>query len=243
MPATFPTLSGGYSLTSYPADRSVSMPVEVVRFISGAEQRWRSGPALNAWQFTLRLNAIDLATVITFFDTVKGAYDTTWTFPFDGSTYTNCVFETDEFTFQRRGAPNIYHLDVRVRQCRQSVSLPTAPAAYPAINGGVITQLPYSEIRRWNTSTNRMANGRQYSWSNWNAPRRAWQLNYPVITYAEAFAILDAYMGAGGAWGTFDFTDPRNGSTYTARFSGNELGIKYQSLNQCSMAVALEEVP
>ena len=155
------------------------------------------------------------------------------------------VFETDEFAFQRRGAANIYELDVRVRQCRQSITLPTAtPSPYPTINGGVITQYPYSEIRKWNTSTNRMANGRQFSWSNWTAPRRAWKLNYPVITYAEALTILDMYLRMRGGWSTFTFYDPRIGTgvPYTARFSGNELGIKYQSVSLCSMSVELEEV-
>lgn len=226
--AVFPTLAKGAILLS--PQRSVAVPVEIVTFMDGHEQRWRSAPILQSWALTVRCNSTDLASVLGFFDTAKGAYDSTWTFGFDGLSSTNCVFESDDAVLQRKVAANLYEISLKIRQCRQSLTQSTAPTSWPSINGGVMTQYPYSETRRWATIVNKMANGMQFAYSKYSSPKRLWNLAYPAITAAEASTLLSAFLNLGGAWREFSLVDPRTGIAFPhCRIDSQAMALTYNA--------------
>lgn len=242
MPASFPTLSQAHC-TLYPCDRAISAPVHVAKFLNGSEQRWRTAPVLNEWMLLIRATSADVTAIQNFWDTVKGAYDSTWTLTFDGETFTNCVFEADDLVIERPGASASWKVQLKVRQCVQSMVAPSAPTAYPTINGGVVTQYPYSATRKWATTRNRMPNGKQWAWAEWTAPRRTWQLNYPNITPAEASDLLDCFVGAGGQWGSFSFTDVGGAAYATCRFGMDSFNLRYLGKSECSVSgVVIEEL-
>jgi len=235
MPAIFPTLAAGAILLS--PQRTVSAPVEIVTFQDGHEQRWPSAPILQAWNLTVRCNSTDLASMLSFIDTVKGGYDSTWTFGFDGASYTNCVFDLDDYVLQRKALANLYEITLKIRQTRQSLSMGSALTAWPTINGGVMTQYPYSETRKWATAKAAMSNGLQYAYSRWVYPKRMWNLAYPVITATEAAALLTAFLQARGPWREFSLTDPRTGSTFShCRLDSQSIQMTY---NAGTMATAV----
>lgn len=241
MPAIFPTLSAG-AITLSPI-RSLAAPVEIVQFMDSTEQRWPTAPLLYSWSLNLRLRPADMTAVQDFFDTVKGAYDSTWTFPFDGTNYTNMVFESDDLVRERKTAANIYYASVKVRQCKPMITPGTGPSAWPNINGAVITQYPYSETRRWKTLANRMPNGLQYAWNDRNFPIRLWNLAYPMITPSEAGTLLSAYVNAGGAWRSFAVTDPRTGVTYSnCRVDSPGMAFAYNGTRQIATSVVIAEL-
>lgn len=98
MAGSFPTLASG-SVAKFPTTRTVGFNTEVERFLNDKEQRYANHRALNSFDLVYSsLNATDLATLRTFFETQKGQLDPTWSITFAGTTYSNMVFTHDDFT-------------------------------------------------------------------------------------------------------------------------------------------------
>src|SRR5438309_5966762 len=98
MPSVFPTFVRG-NVWLAPATRAISAPTRVVQFLNDKEQRWRSADIQESWTLTYsNLLYTEIQAIQNFFLTVKGAYDTTWTFPFEGTSFTLMCFDQDDFT-------------------------------------------------------------------------------------------------------------------------------------------------
>ena len=81
-----------------PLARKLSMPTRVIEFLDGSEQRWAAGDPLNAFTVTFAdVPAAELAAVQSWWNTIKGAFDATWSFvDADGTTYPHMAAEGDE---------------------------------------------------------------------------------------------------------------------------------------------------
>lgn len=89
----YPTLTSG----STTLVRISRRPVRVLKFSSGAEQRWRMAKQLEG--FTLNhagISKADMLTLKAFFAGRKGSFDV-FDFVFAGTTYSNCSLDSDEF--------------------------------------------------------------------------------------------------------------------------------------------------
>ena len=100
--STFPKLKTGATL-QYPAQKEVRFATEVLRFIDGAEQRFREYQTpLRRW--VIRLDLLDqseMQTLREFFRTQAGAAESfTFTDPWDGTTYANCSIEGGDLVQQ-----------------------------------------------------------------------------------------------------------------------------------------------
>jgi hypothetical protein len=95
--ATFPLLKTK-AVAQYPAMRAVRFENQVLRFVDGAEQRYRdsAGP-LHAW--TIPLNELDeteLTAIVDFFEINQGRFGNfSFVDPWDGHEYPNCSIECD----------------------------------------------------------------------------------------------------------------------------------------------------
>ncbi len=103
--AFFPTLKTG-AVMQYPAKRTLRFVTGVMRFLDGAEQRYRDNPSvLHEW--TIRLDLLDegeLAALEQFFIANQGAFGSfSFTDPWDGTTYPDCSLAGDTFEFQLQG--------------------------------------------------------------------------------------------------------------------------------------------
>jgi len=98
--STFPQLKTG-AVAQYPASRGLRFQNQVLRFLDGAEQRYRdsAGP-LHAWEIQLAaLDESEIAALEQFVLDTQGAFGSfTFTDPWDGKTYTNCSLATDEIS-------------------------------------------------------------------------------------------------------------------------------------------------
>jgi uncharacterized protein DUF2460 len=96
--ASFPTLKTT-AIAQYPAGKELRFRNQVLRFLDGAEQRYRdaSGP-LRRWQ--IRLSALDereMAALEAFFATQQGCFGSfAFTDPWDSETYPDCSFAGGE---------------------------------------------------------------------------------------------------------------------------------------------------
>lgn len=86
------------AIAQYPTTNSVRFENQVVRFLDGAEQRYRdsSGP-LHQWEIRLdQLDESEMAAVEQFFAAHQGSFGNfAFTDPWDGLVYPNCRFSSD----------------------------------------------------------------------------------------------------------------------------------------------------
>src|SRR5215210_3731821 len=96
---TFPILRTG-AVQQYPAGRSSYFNTQIVTFLDGTEQRYRSAPILRKW--TIQAEMLDpgeLADLERFFADQQGAFESfAFTDPFDGTEYPDCSFDLGRFT-------------------------------------------------------------------------------------------------------------------------------------------------
>ena len=97
--ASFPTLRSG-ALSQYPSTREVRNDVRVLRFLDGTEQRYPSiGSGKKRWvlQFA-SVSEDELQALHQFFSEQQGRFGRfSFTDPWDGTEYTDCSFDQDEF--------------------------------------------------------------------------------------------------------------------------------------------------
>lgn len=89
---TFPTLSTG-AVAQYPLPLSVSSPAQTIRFIDGADQRFRTrAGGLRTWRITLEfLNEDEIYQLEAFFESVQGQYSSfLFPDPYTGQLVPNC---------------------------------------------------------------------------------------------------------------------------------------------------------
>jgi hypothetical protein len=105
MNATFPPLKTS-SVAQYPARRTVAYQNQVLRFVDGAEQRYRdcAGP-LHRWEIRLsQLDESEMAALETFLETCQGAFGSfAFTDPWDGATYPDCSLVADDLALTAAG--------------------------------------------------------------------------------------------------------------------------------------------
>ncbi len=103
--ATFPVLSTG-AVTQYPLGVTTGQSAQVIRFIDGTDQRYRTqGRMLRQWQIHLSLlNEDELTAIEAFFVEQLGGFSTfTFPDPYSGTAVANCRFGQDAFQLELEG--------------------------------------------------------------------------------------------------------------------------------------------
>lgn len=129
MPVTnFPTAALPYKYhLKYPVARTSTRATKIQQFEGDAEVRWVS--QLPVVRFTLVYNDIDLASVIIlreFFESQIGASTSVFTLTLDQTysstnlVYNNLLFDTDEFSAIQSQKPNLWTVELPMRQTRAS---------------------------------------------------------------------------------------------------------------------------
>lgn len=227
----------------YPVTRRVSVPTRIVKFGSDHEQRWRTAPILNGWDLVFnRLKLADRTALETFFDTQKGAFDSTWTFPFLSTNYTSMVFDQDEFTAVE-AFPNRYDVTLKIQQVKKSGTYATGgTAVFPTLNNGIVTQRPFTASRAFRTIRNQMESGLQYARAERNSPLLSWKVEFPAITSTELGTLLDFFCAMLGSYKTFSFTDPQTTTTHAnCRFGQDVFESRYVTQGQCATALMIQQ--
>ena len=94
----FPTLKTG-AVVQYPAQKSLGFSTDVLRFVDGAEQRFRNYQApLRRWLIRVEmLDEAELHVLTDFFREQAGSAGSfAFTDPWDGNKYATCSMEADE---------------------------------------------------------------------------------------------------------------------------------------------------
>ncbi len=93
---TFPRLAFG-SVVQYPAGNTTSFSNQVLSFVDGSEQRYRTAAPLRRWVIQLELLAeAELNALEQFFSLTQGSFDTfAFPDPFSTVTYPSCYLAND----------------------------------------------------------------------------------------------------------------------------------------------------
>ena len=100
--AIFPKLKTG-AVLQYPAARGLRFANQVVRFLDGTEQRFRTAPAARRrWEVRLDfLDESEIAEIDLFFQENQGVFGSfSFTDPWDGTEYPNCSLEAGELRME-----------------------------------------------------------------------------------------------------------------------------------------------
>lgn len=107
---------------------------------------------------------------------------------------------------------------------------------FPTLPG---TKINVIRTPRWSTKIHTSASGREQRVRFYDAPLYDFELTIEVLrqgvingkTYAEAKTLVDFYNAMGGAWDSFYYVDPYDGTTRTVRFAEDKLPISRLMLN------------
>lgn len=237
MAGTFP------SIRLQQVTRTLSVPTRVVQFLDDTEQRWRCADPLNAWALTFTgMSAADRDSLRNFVATQKGAYDSSWTFGFFLVNYTNMAFEDDSFV-EVESQPRRWDCSVKFRQTAKSGTYASGlTAVYPTINGGVVTQRPFTRRKTFLTTRNDVPTGKRYAWYERGNPLASWVCDYSAITGLELIALCDFFVSMGGQYGEFTFTDPEDATVHTkCRFAQDDFSARYIGPNHAAVTLAIQE--
>jgi hypothetical protein len=103
--SAFPKLKTG-AVVQYPASRGLAHATEVLRFLDGTEQRYRTrGPAGRRWAIRLDLlDETEIARLQEFFVAAQGRFGSfSFEDPWDASVHPDCSLEVDEFAVELLG--------------------------------------------------------------------------------------------------------------------------------------------
>ena len=101
----FPKLKTG-AVAQYPAGRALVHATEVLRFLDGTEQRYRTRAAAGRrWTIHLKLlDETEVARLQEFFITEQGRFGSfSFEDPWDGSVHADCSLEDDNFEVELLG--------------------------------------------------------------------------------------------------------------------------------------------
>lgn len=252
MPVTLPTVFGG-AQALYPLVMRVSFDTGVTINCDMSEQRWKKGPPLFSftWQYSL-IDTADLGSFLTFFNSELGAFATNWSFVLGSATYANMALDFDTFTAIERN-DKLYGFSIQAGQTQnKSYAIPSVSGDFPQWNNSTAVgiQKPYQRSIRLMTSTGRSQGGYRYNFAWWangqtNMPASSlhrWQLQYPVLSDAQAAAMLQFFLGKQGRLTSFTFTDFDTSTAYTTvRFDQDTLEVRYNGPNSTSMQMNLVE--
>jgi hypothetical protein len=237
-------------MPSYPTDPAWATPIVVsLEFQTtiatgknGTEQRWALHPGKQSW--VLPYGMLTLAqrdTLLSFFETCKGAYDQTISLTINGATFTGCYLDGDAMSFTE-SKPTQFEGSVTIRQVSRTRDVGSVPTDFPALSTGAKLQLPYTHSKTFNTVSVK-TEGSRFAYPNRSTTLRTWTVGGSVLTDAEAQAIWDCFRYARGRWATFGFTDPDSATRYAnCRFGADKLDWHILGAGVNSLQTTIQEL-
>jgi hypothetical protein len=250
VPTALPIIRGD-SQALYPFTRVISFDTIVRVFQNGTQQRSVGRFGLNRFELNYtKLSQTQKNTIKAAITSAKGAFDSTLTLTLGGTTYTNLSIDSDEWA-ATEATTTQYSAPLKVSQSlSQNLSPGTLGTAFPSLANGTMCQLPYTQKKRFQTQTSRMAAGPKYSYAEFaggltgfpSDGLMAWELGNEHLTDADLATVTAHFIANYGRFGEFSFTD-EDSVTYTkVHYASDELQIRYAGPNDSAARVALEVV-
>lgn len=166
--------------------------------------------------------------------------------------YTNCVFDDDSFDWtenqegQWSGEINFHQV------AAGGAATARYKGSFPGIgpSGNQVTGFPFTSSAQFSTLMNDMQTGARVSYAQWGAgrpgfpsrPLKRWTLPLTTLNDADLITLEGHFIGCGGKYRTFAFTDPETQKHYTSvRYDMDQLKITHVDYGISSATVQLIE--
>jgi hypothetical protein len=87
-------------------------------------------------------------------------------------------------------------------------------ADFPKLKTGAAVQYPFSTTLAYQNQTCTFVDGTQQRYRGCMSPITQWEIRLTELDEGELAAIEEFFLTNQGAFGTFSFTDPRDGQVY-----------------------------
>lgn len=227
-----------------PLTRTLAFQTGIARGLDSTEQRWSITPGDESFELNYQdLITSDRDSLLTFIESVKGKFDSTWSFVFNGTTYTNCFFDLDKIEFMEQSTPGLSTAKIVVRQVRR-VADSGSPGSFPALSSGADgapMQLPYTLGRQYDVIAVKTEQSRS-AWYNRATGFRTWSVGGPTLVDADALALWDHFRKCHGKLATFSMTDPDSALVYSScRYGSDSLNWIYNGPRQNQIQATVEQ--
>jgi hypothetical protein len=220
------------------------LPTRVHRALDDSEVRWQSSAPLQRFRLVYSdISSADLTTLQSWFDSVKGGFDSTWDFTLGGVTYSYCALSEDAFRIQEVN-PELFNLTLAFGQVKKS-SMPAGSggASFPALTSAIITRRPWKYRREFMNSRRDSPTGTRYAYYHRATPLMFWEVGGENLPDADVSTMLAYFVLQKGNRGTFSFTDPQTSTVYsTVRFDQEMFESRLVGPNEQNCYVRLAEV-
>jgi hypothetical protein len=178
--------------------------------------------------------------------TAKGQLATNLSLTYLGTTWNNLSLDSDSFEAVERTTTQ-YDTKLSFSQTAAQLSPGTAGQPFPTFSGA-ISQLPWTQRKRFFSTVNRLTSGPKYTWA-WfgsgltNFPTdglMGWQAGGPSLTDTDLAALIAHFVANYGRFNDFSYTD-EDGTTYTkTHYAEDSLVITSNQPNESNVSLGLE---
>ena len=209
--------------------------------------RWVTGYPTVRFQFPYNpLSVTDKNALKSAFVSAKGQFATNLSAT-TNQEYDNLSFDTDEFSAVEQTTTR-YGVQWTLSQTvAQDLSPGTPGGAYPTLGTGAISQLPYTQKKRFQTISAVVGGVSKYTYAEFGGGLSGfptdglmgWEFNEQQLTDAEVNAKVAHFLANWGNCFPFTFTD-EDGTTYSnVYYASPELTITRQQVNKSAIHTAL----
>ena len=225
-----------------PVVRTLKFQTGIGQGVNGTEQRWMLTTGVESWSLPYpHLSAAQRDTLLSLFESSKGAYDQTISLTFGGTVYAGLYFDGDALEFTETD-PNVFAGTVKLSTVVRTADVGTLPADFPVLGTGARMQRPYTHGRNFDTASVRTEGGR-YAYPRRSASLRTWTAGGSALTDSDAAAIWSMFKLACGQWRAFGFTDPDSSIRYAnCRFGSDSLDWRILGPNQNSIQPTIQQL-
>ena len=167
-----------------------------------------------------------------------------------GTEYDYLSFDVDEFSAVEQRS-TLYTVKWTVTQTLpQTLSPGTSGGAFPTLANGAISELPYTQKKRFQTIVSSVESGPKYTFAEFGGGLTGfpsdglmgWEFSEPVVSDADVATKLAHFLANWGRAFGFTFTD-EDGTTYSNVFyASDEFTITRNTPNQSSVKTALVQM-
>jgi hypothetical protein len=246
MPTALPVIRGTSSAL-YPFTQTFLCLTGISDSESAAPVRWVKGPPLVRFELPFNpVNQADKNTLKAALVSAKGQFATDRTVTTD-QTYSYLSLDIDEFAAVEQNNTQ-YSVKWTVTQTLpQNLSPGSSGGAYPTCANGAISQLPFTQKKRFQTIVSKMDSGPKYTYAEFagsltNFPTdglMGWEFAEPFLTDADAATKVAHFLANWGNCFPFSFTD-EDGTPYSnVYYATPQLSVLRKAPNQNAITTAL----
>jgi hypothetical protein len=115
-------------------------------------------------------------------------------------------------------------------------------ADFPTLKTGAVMQYPAERALGFSTEVLNFVDGSEQRFRGWGAPLRRWIVRLDLLEDAEMKRLESFFDASQGANGSFQFTDPRDGTVYeNCSLEEDEMAIEFNAEQQGKMVLVVRE--